>query len=35
MDNFIMLIKPVLNKVKTNYSYNISLEKCSYQLARK
>ena len=31
----IILIKPVLNKDKYHYCYNIFLEKCSYQLAKK
>ena len=31
----IILIKSVLNKDKYHYYYNIFLEKCSYQLAKK
>ena len=33
--NVIILLKPVLNKGKNDYYYEIFLEKCSYQLAKK
>ena len=31
----IILIESILNKDKNHYYYNIFLEKCSYQLAKK
>ena len=33
--NVIILIKSALNKDQNQYCYKISLEKCSYQLAKK
>ena len=35
LHNVIILIKSVLNKDKNHYYYNILLEKCLYQLAKK
>ena len=35
LHNVTILIKSVLNKDKNYYYYNIFLEKCSYQLAKK
>ena len=35
LHNVIILIKSVLNKDKSHYYYNIFLERCSYQLAKK
>ena len=35
LHDVIILIKSVLNKDKNYYYYNIFLEKCSYQLAKK
>ena len=34
LHNVIILIKSALNKQKNHYYYKISLEKCSYQLAK-
>ena len=34
LNNVIILIKPVLNKYKNQYNYNIFLEKYLYQLAK-
>ena len=33
--NFIILIKPVFNKDKNNYCYNILLGKASFELSKK
>ena len=33
--NVVILIKSILNKNKNHYCYDILLEKCSYQLAKK
>ena len=33
--NVIILIKSVLNKVKSHYYYNIFLKKCLFQLTEK
>ena len=35
LHNVIILIKSVLNRDQNHYYYNIFLEKCSYQLAKK
>ena len=35
LHNVIILIKSVLNNDQIHYCFNIFLEKCSYQLARK
>ena len=35
LHNVIILIKSVFNKDQNHYYYNIFLEKCSYQLAKK
>ena len=35
LHNVIVLLKSVFNKVQINYYYNIYLEKCFYQLAKK
>ena len=35
LHNIIILIKSILNKVQNHYYYNIFLEKCTYQLAKK
>ena len=35
LHNLVILIKSVLNKDQNRYCYNIFLEKCSYQLAKK
>ena len=32
--NVIILIKSVSNKDKSNYHYNVVLERCSYQLSK-
>ena len=34
LHSVIILIKSVFNKDKNNYYYNVSLEKCSYQLPK-
>ena len=35
LHNVVILIKPVLNQNQNHYYYNIFLEKCSCQLAKK